>query len=270
MAEHGIAGKVLGVAWDGSGYGPDGTIWGGEFLLVDDDGYRRVAHLRTFRLPGGDRAVKEPRRSAIGLLYELFGGRLLQMVELGPVASFDGSECEVLVRMLERAVHSPLTSSAGRLFDGVAALLNLHLFNEFEGQAAMSLEYLCDGSADRTYPFILRGGDQEGCAIIDWEPMVRGVLDDLESESPRTIAGRFHGTLTEIIAAVAGETDLETVVLSGGCFQNRVLLESTARKLRNMGKEAVWHRRVPANDGGIALGQLAVAAMLAGKAGPRL
>ncbi|MBN2055875.1 carbamoyltransferase HypF [bacterium] len=259
MAEHGLEGPLLGAAWDGAGYGPDGTVWGGEFLLIDDGGWRRVAHLRRFRLPGGERAMREPRRAALGILYELFGNDLGKMIELAPVASFTVNELDILIRMLERGVNCPLTSSAGRLFDATAALLGLRQFNRFEGQAAMSLEYLCGALAGQ-YPFTLRKDSSNGCLALDWEPLFRALLDDLEVESAETISGRFHATLVEMIAAVAQRLDASTVVMSGGCFQNRLLLEAAVVRLTDLGIRPVWHRQVPPNDGGIALGQLAVAA----------
>ena len=147
MAENELEPPFLGVSWDGTGYGLDGTVWGGEFFLVTDTSCERVAHLRQFRLPGGDKAVKEPRRVALGLLYELFGEALFSMSELAPVAAFSPAELGLLKTMLARNLNSPLTSSIGRLFDAVASLAGLRQQVRFEGQAAMELEFALEGTA---------------------------------------------------------------------------------------------------------------------------
>ena len=141
MAEHRLRAPVLGVSFDGTGYGPDGTVWGGEFLLVSETGWRRVGHLRPFRLPGGDAAVREPRRSALGVLFELFGPACFAMTDLAPVAAFTATERDVLATMLSRGVNAPITTSGGRLFDAVAALLGLRQRSSYEGQAAAELEW---------------------------------------------------------------------------------------------------------------------------------
>ena len=152
MAENEIAPPALGVSWDGTGYGLDGTIWGGEFFLVTDEKIERIAHFRPFRLPGGDKAVKEPRRTALGLLYEIFGDKVWEKEKLAPLTAFSASELATLKTMLVRGVNSPLTSSVGRLFDAVASLINLRQQIRFEGQAAMELEFALDGvETDEAY-----------------------------------------------------------------------------------------------------------------------
>ncbi len=256
MAENRLRGPVLGLSWDGSGFGLDGTVWGGEFLRVDQYGFQRLAHLRTFPLPGGEKAVKEPRRVAIALLYEIFGDEIFSM-NLPPLRAFTNAELHVLMGMLEKRVHSPLTSSMGRLFDGVAALLGVRQVCGFEGQAAMELEYAATGIADsEAYPFEVRA--QSAVMHLDWEPTIRAVV--ASSESPPLIARRFHVTLADAAVTVAKRVGEAKVVLSGGCFQNRVLTELVIRRMRQAGFEPYWHQRVPPNDGGISLGQIVAAA----------
>ena len=255
-AENGLRGPVLGVAWDGTGYGPDGTVWGGEFLPVTQNGYRRLAHFRLFGLPGGDRAAREPRRAALGLLHELFGSQALARTDLAPVRAFTPAELNVLGAMLERDVCTPRTSSAGRLFDAVAALIGLRQLSRFEGQAAMDLEFALAGFAvEDCYPFVV---NTEG--VIDWEPTVLAILQDLERSEPGGhIAATFHNTLAEIIVAVARRAGEEQIVLTGGCFQNIYLLTRAVERLVAEGFRTFWHRQVPPNDGGIALGQIMAA-----------
>ena len=306
-AENELAPPLLGVSWDGTGDGLDGTVWGGEFFLVTDTACRRVARLRQFRLPGGEQAVKEPRRAALGMLYELFGESALIPGDFWgsatvPVASagvspaessrpFSPAELAVLTRMLKGGVNSPLTSSAGRLFDAVAALLGLRQVARFEGQAAMELEFAIAGlQTEEFYSFDIvcqekPGGDStpagrrssgavrqpeisgghrpplqggEGSLlVVDWGLMVRGILADLKREVPiGTISAKFHNTLAEVIVAVARRTGVPQVALSGGCFQNRYLTERAAVRLAQAGFRPYWHQRIPPNDGGIAFGQI--------------
>lgn len=259
LAEHGAAGRALGVTWDGTGYGADGTVWGGEFLLGDAAGFERVAHLRPFRLPGGEAAVEEPRRTAVALLWETFGPEALERLDLGPVASFSAHERRLLGRMLERGLHAPVTTSAGRLFDGLAALVGLHPRVTFEGQAAMALEFAADPDEPGAYPVHAEPGP--GPLVLDWRPLVEAVVRDVALNVPRaTIAARVHGALVNAIVAVAAASGEARVALSGGCFQNRRLAEGAIAALRARGHEVLAHRVVPPNDGGISLGQAAVAA----------
>ena len=250
MAENEIDPPVLGVAWDGTGWGIDGTVWGGEFLRVPTRGFERVGHLRTFGLPGSEKAVVEPRRAALGVLFEIYGVDLPG--DLAPVRSSSPRERETLLTMLEKRLHTPRTSSAGRLFDAVAALVGIRQTCTFEGQAAMELEWS------------LEGFETEDCYDVageDWEPIVRGIVGDLRrGAAVGRMAARFHNSLTEIIVRAAARVGEEKVALSGGCFQNRALVERTVRKLRAGGFRPYWHQRVPPNDGGIALGQLAALA----------
>jgi hydrogenase maturation protein HypF len=268
MAENGIRGDVLGVPWDGTGYGLDGTVWGGEFLKVMDGGFTRIGHFRTFPLPGGEAAVKEPRRSALGVLYACFGNAAFSMENLPPVRAFSPGDLHVLQTMLGKNIHSPLTSSAGRLFDAVASLLDLYQTIRFEGQAAMALEFAADGVAtDDHYEVAIAdgstGGEARACFVFDWEPMVRRIIDDCKNGLPAgVISARFHNTLAELIVDMARRTGEVRVVLTGGCFQNAYLNERAVSRLREEGFQPYWHQRVPPNDGGISLGQIVALAQV--------
>ena len=261
MVENDVDPPVLGVSWDGTGYGLDGTVWGGEFLDVSDSSFVRLAHLETFRLPGSDRAVREPRRSALGLLYRLFGDQAFEMDDLEAVASFSASDRGLLRTALAKKINCPVTSSAGRLFDGVAALAGLRQLSTFEGQAAMELEFACNGfESNECYPIeLLEPHDgAKRPILIDWKPLAKEVLADSRSCVPvGIIAVRFHNALCEAIVAVAKRAGQSRVVLSGGCFQNRYLTERAISRLSHEGFRPYWHQRVPPNDGGISLGQVA-------------
>ncbi|HQR67221.1 MAG TPA: carbamoyltransferase HypF [Thermoanaerobaculia bacterium] len=299
LAENGVDGPALGVTWDGTGFGTDGTVWGGEFLLGDANGFERVAHLRPFSLPGGEAAVREPRRSAAGLLWEMAleggsrreGGRGEptggffegKNDDVGETAgAFTGAEKRVLSTMLERAVNSPVTTSAGRLFDAVASLLGVAQKCSFEGQAAMRLEWLADPNETDTGSLylpleesgalpsfdVMTGFEVPAGAsatrrrlVLDWSPLVSGLLAERAADVPiERLSARFHNALAAAIAAVARRVGCPRVALTGGCFQNRLLTERAAAALRREGFEVLLHREVPPNDGGICLGQAAVAA----------
>jgi hydrogenase maturation protein HypF len=260
MAEHTISAPVLGVAWDGTGYGGDGTLWGGEFLRINERGFLRVAHLRPFKLPGSKAAIREPRRSALGMLHEHVGDALWDMLDLAPVAACTPQERTIFGAMLQRNLNSPHTFAVGRLFDAVASIIGLRQHAQFEGQAAMELEFLqSDDTAEQGYQM-----DIESSAnglVLDWRPLLDALLRDLRTGIVRpVIAARFHHTLVTMIVTVARQVGIQQVVLSGGCFQNRMLTERTTVALRDAGFQPYWHQQIPPNDGGIALGQvLAVA-----------
>ena len=255
MAENQVEFPALGVAWDGTGFGTDGTIWGGEFLLARSDSFERVAHLRPFHLPGGEMAVKQPRRTAIGLLFEMLGRNAFEQRDLAPLREFSATDLGVIRQMLERGLHAPVTSSAGRLFDAVAALIGLRQKVSFEGQAAMELEFAIQPGVEGNYSFTIHEG------MVDWQPAVVEILRDVRKREPRgVIAAKFHHTLVEIIVEVARQAGEPRVVLTGGCFQNRYLTEHAVRRLTEAGFRPYWHQRIPPNDGGIALGQVIDAA----------
>ena len=258
MADNELENPVLGVSWDGTGYGTDGSIWGGEFLLTDEESFRRVAHFRQFRLPGGDIAVREPRRTALGVLYEIWGDKGISDRRLAPITSFSESELVVIRQMLSKGVRSPITSSAGRLFDAVASIVGLRQRVTFEGQAAMELEFAIEQDTHETYPFELT---DDLPSMVDWAPMIAEMVLDLQKgESSGRISAIFHNTLAEIILAIARRVGEPRILLTGGCFQNRYLVEHTVRRLLDAGFKPYWHQRVPPNDGGIALGQVVAVA----------
>ena len=246
MAENGITGKVLGIAWDGTGYGEDGTLWGGEFLLSDFGGYERFFHFKPFKLIGGERAVREPRRVALSLLFEVFGKDAFG-VALERNFGFLESELENLYKIWEKGINSPLSSSVGRLFDAVASLLGIRQVINYEGQSAMLVEDMYDPSVEDWYPFELSEG------WVDWRPMVRAIL---EEKNPILTCSRFINTLARIALVVTKEAGLEKVCLSGGVFQNDPLTTKVKELLTEKGFEVYTHRKVPPNDGGISLGQL--------------
>ncbi|HUI64350.1 MAG TPA: carbamoyltransferase HypF [Bacteroidota bacterium] len=263
MADNALDGPVLGVAWDGTGLGTDGTIWGGEFLLASRDSFERVATFRPFPLPGGDTAIQEPRRTALGILYDLLGEKAFTRKDLPSVAAFTDQELALLHRMLSRKINTPMSSSAGRLFDAVASLTGLRQRNSFEGQSAMALEFAATScSGGRVYGFEM-SRVSPSLLHIEWAPTMWGILRDLQSGVPvQEIAAAFHNTLAAIIVETARRVGQERVVLAGGCFQNAYLTERTVRSLEREGFRPYWHQRVPPNDGSIALGQLVVAAGL--------
>ncbi len=276
MAENEVEPPVLGVSWDGTGFGTDGTIWGGEFIAVTAGSASRVATFRPFPLPGGDRSVREPRRTALALLCEVFGDEAWEMEEVPTLAAFSRPERRILRSMIERAVNSPRTSSVGRLFDAAASIAGLRQHVRFEGQAAMDLEFALEGTrTDDFYPIAIaeaRPAEREArpavaglidarMCTIDVAPLVRALVSDARAGLPvGTMSARFHNGLVEAAVAIARRTALERVVLSGGCFQNRYLLERAIARLRTEGFRPVWHQRIPPNDGGIALGQVAAVA----------
>jgi hydrogenase maturation protein HypF len=256
MAENQLHPPLLGVAWDGTGFGLDGTIWGGEFFLIRKGDWERVAHLRPFRLPGGEQAIKEPRRTALGLLHAGMGDEGLNQTGLPTLQAFSPQELPLLRRMLERQINSPPTSSVGRLFDAVASLAGARQKVHFEGQAAMELEFALAGAAEEG-AYALTLTPQEKVMVLDWLPLLKELLHDLQKGTAlAVVSSRFHNSLVEAIVNVARHFGQERVLLSGGCFQNRYLTERAVHRLQAEGFRPYWHQRVPPNDGGIALGQV--------------
>ncbi len=269
MAENELETDVLGVSWDGTGWGSDGTIWGGEFLTVGKGGAERVGSFRAFPLPGGEAAVKEPRRTALGMLTELFGEDSAVANNLPCIKSFTPVELSTLRRMLERRLNSPPTTSAGRMFDGIAAMLGVRQQTTFEGQAAMELEWLAS-SVSESVPFAFALGESPAAGaargmrfVVDWGPAVKEMLGELLRGMPAALlAHRFHSTMARVVLAAAEKIGRPRVVLTGGCFQNALLTTMTVRLLRAHNFLPYWHQRIPPNDGGIALGQLYAALVL--------
>ena len=270
LAEHPLPGEQLGIAWDGAGQGDDGTLWGGEALLVHRGGYRRVARLRPFPLPGGERAMREPRRAALGLLLSSHDTSWRSQPPAGGPQpwsqAFSPEDRDVLEQAVQRGLNSPLCSSIGRLFDATAALLGLQQICSFEAQAALALEGLAataeaDPAAQPRYHLPLR--QCSGTLLEwDWQPLLTAMLGDMArgSVSPAAIALAFHRALADGIAALgvqqsrAGGT--RAVLLSGGCFQNQLLLELAVDGLRRRGLTPIWPQQLPCNDAALAAGQL--------------
>lgn len=256
IAEHGLSGPVIGVAFDGTGLGMDGNIWGGEFLVATRKDFKRAAHLRYMRLPGGDAAAKEPWRMALSCLVDSCG----TMDALKGFQERIGGKAGIVAEMIRKGVNSPLTSSMGRLFDAAASIAGVRDDITFEAEAAIEFESIASEGED-AYPFELEG---EGPITIDTRPLIRAMVKDANSGIPvGSMAGRFHSTIAEMVLRVSeilsSKTGINDVVLSGGVFQNRLLSELTEGKLRAAGFEVYRQERVPANDGGISLGQAAVA-----------
>jgi len=258
MAEHRLTGTVIGVAFDGTGYGDDGCIWGGEFLVADYAGFTRAAHWGYIAMPGGDRAVREPFRMALAHLLHAYG---TWDASLPPVREASDAERTIIRRQIERRLNAPLTSSVGRLFDAVASIVGVRHRARYEAQAAIELEALVDPTADGAYPLVI---SRKTPAVIEPGPVIRGVVADLAAGTPvPVIAARFHATVVGAMIQVCGRireaTGLDRVVLSGGVFQNATLLTAARRALVSAGFKVFSHHLVPPNDGGIALGQAVVA-----------
>ena len=256
-------GQVLGVSLDGTGYGPDGTIWGGEFLVAGYDGFRRWGHLQYLPLPGGEAAIRKPVRLALACCQTLLG----RVPDLAPFRTLSEEERRTVSRMLARGFNTPRTSSCGRLFDAVSALAGVCLEASFEGQAAMELESAACGldwdGPCRVYPFSMaRDRDRR---VLCLEGLFQAMVEDLErGETVGQVSLAFHATVARMVEAMCErmreETGLATVALSGGCFQNRILLRLVVKGLAAAGFEVLLHRQVPCNDGGLSLGQAAIAA----------
>lgn len=259
MLENNITENCLAVIWDGAGYGLDGKVWGGEFFKVKDKTFSKIAHLREFPLIGGEKAIKEPRRVALTLLYKVYGEEVFNFTDLPLLKSFTQNELTVFRQMLKQK-NLLETSSIGRLFDALAAILNLVLKNNFEAQAAMKLEFLVNPTIKTSYHFALISKTSDSILVIDWQEMIKEVLSDLRKNiNLSEIATKFHNALVKVIVEVAKQLSLEKVVLSGGCFQNRYLLENTVLSLRKKGFYVYWSKKFPINDGGISLGQILTA-----------
>lgn len=257
LAENEIKGSALGIIWDGTGYGEDGKIWGGEIIHFINNHFKRIGALKNFKLPGGQMAIKEPRRSAIGLLYEIFGEKLTDRKYLKPVDSFQEKEIGIILQMLQKKLNSPQTSSMGRLFDAVASILGLRQTIAYEGQAAIALEYLaCQFETKDSYPLHVKDNQ------VQWQNCILEILRDLKQNLPKAkIAHKFHNYLVDIIIFFSRSIGESKVVLSGGCFQNRLLTEKAIEALETGGFKPYWHQRIPPNDGGIALGQIFIASL---------
>lgn len=257
MAENGIEGEVIGVAMDGTGYGLDGAVWGGEFLIADDVAFTRIGHVMNYLLPGGEKAIREPWRIAVSLLREAYGNNWPEVAEALHIVP-EKSYYETMDRIMVQKFNSPMTSSMGRLFDGVAALLGIRHKVTFEGQAAMELEAMAKSKTDVLLPFDI--SETGNVLRLNFVPMIRKIVDEIKTgRSNAEIARAFHMTLPVAFRGLAESirkrTGLNRVVLSGGCFQNRILTEGTIAELEKARFVVFFHDVLPTNDGCISLGQ---------------
>ena len=260
MAEHGMDGsqQVLGFAFDGTGYGSDAAVWGGEVLLANYKGYQRLAQLKYVPLAGGDISVLRPYRMA---LAHLWAAGIEWEADLPPVAACPADEQRVLRQQLETGVGCVPTSSMGRLFDAVSALTGVRQVVAYEAQAAIELEGLARGVDGGTSSYTFDIDRSRNPALIDPTPVVHAVVRDHRAGVPAAVIGaRFHCAVADLVVKLACEDRdaSQTVALSGGVFQNALLLHLTLKRLQTNGFHVITHRRVPPNDGGIALGQLLV------------
>ncbi|MDO8886332.1 hypothetical protein, partial [Candidatus Oleimmundimicrobium sp.] len=266
MVENGIEDKVIGVSFDGTGYGTDGTIWGGEFFIADWKGFERYAHLRYVPMPGGETAIKKPYRMALGYLYSFFGDKLEEL-DIDFLKGLDETEFKNIKIQIDKGLNSPMTSSCGRLFDAVSALIGIRDVVDYEGQAAIELEMIAKVDVDEKYDFKLEKNSrktQSSSLIVDTKPIIVGVIDDLKiGLSNSEISAKFHNTVAAFVIAVCDrardDRGINKVALSGGVFQNLFLSNKLIQKLRKGDFEVYLQKKVPCNDGGISLGQATIA-----------
>jgi hydrogenase maturation protein HypF len=257
MAEYNLDERVIGVSMDGTGLGDDGNIWGGEFFIADLSGFERFTHFEYVPLPGGDKVTKEPWRSGLSYLYKMFGEKVTDL-ELDFLKNIPDDHVKMILLSIEKNINCPLSSSAGRLFDAVAAITNVCPVSKFHAEAPMRLESVAHPDVQFSYPFEF--GEQ-----ISFIPTIRAILDDIHFNVPVSeISAKFHNTFINAIFAVASQirkiAGINKVVLSGGTFQNKYILSRLENLLANEGFEVFAHCKVPSNDAGVALGQLVVAA----------
>ncbi len=261
MAENGVTGSVIGVALDGTGYGTDGNIWGGEFMVADYKGFTRMAHLEYLPLAGGTLAIKKPYRTAVGYLLAL-GIDLDEKLPL--LEQVDKTEIAIIKNQIEKSFNAPLTSSMGRLFDAMSSLIGVRGIIQYEAQAAIDLEMLAYDASDETGSYTFTFEERNGADIIKVRELIAAVVNDVKMNVPKAvIAARFHNTVVQMILETCQKISIKTgvkkIALSGGVFQNRLLLRKIVPLLESKGFTVYTHRQVPCNDGGISLGQVAIA-----------
>ena len=266
MAENRLEGEVIGLSLDGTGYGTDGCIWGGEVLVVNHKMFTRKAHLSYVPMPGNNAAIEEPWRMAVSYLYDAFGDGFTDL-DLPVLKEMDAKNINIILQMISRKVNSPATSSLGRLFDGVASILGIRHYVHYEGQAAMELEMISGEETTQIYEYEWTVGDMN---IIDPAPIIRGIVRDMgKGVQTSVISTRFHGTLirmfSDLCEVVRIDTGLNRVALSGGVFQNEIMLTGLIRGLEQRNFQVFTHHLVPPNDGGLSLGQAMIAAAVFGR-----
>jgi len=257
MAENGLDEKVIGVSFDGIGLGDDDNIWGGEFLVCDLADYKRITHFEYVPMPGGDKATEEPWRMGVAYLYKTFGSDILKL-DLPFLNKIEKRDIELILQVIDKGINCPLTSSAGRLFDSVAAILNICTHADFHAEAPMRLESIIDENVNEEYNYHI---DE----VISLTGTIREIVGDIQSgKSGPVIAAKFHNTIISVIFAtvlkIAQKKNIRKIVLSGGSFQNRYMSGKIENLLKNNDFQVFTHTKVPCNDGGLALGQLVIAA----------
>jgi hydrogenase maturation protein HypF len=257
MAEHGLDEEVIGVCFDGTGLGDDGHIWGSEFFICDTEKYNRISHFKYMPLPGGDLAAKEPWRMGMAILYQVFGDSVSSL-DLSLLYSIGSQKTEWLIKAISNNINCPLSSGAGRIFDAVSALLGLCHVSTFEAEAPMRLENIANSKEKGRYSYEIKNE-------ISFDLTFKEIISDIQSGiTPGIISGKFHNTIASAtcdkVFEIAGMSGLKKIVLSGGVFQNKILSEKIVKKLNGQGLDVFTHSEIPANDGGISLGQLIIAA----------
>jgi len=264
MAENHCEGPVIGLAFDGTGYGTDGSIWGGEVLIAETSRYRRAAHLDYMPMPGSAKAIREPWRMAVSCLFHTYGDEFMNM-DLPLLKSIDRKKIEIILDMIKKKINSPMTSSMGRLFDGVASIAGIRQHISFEGQAAMELEMTAHDSGVEPYGF---EGIAADLPVIRTSSIISGIVNDIvKGVGPEQVSAKFHHTLvclfTDICDKLRDRTGINTVAMSGGVFQNSYLLRGLIDSLARNAFKTITHKQVPCNDGGLSLGQAVAAAAMA-------
>jgi len=259
MAENELDEDVLGVSWDGTGYGSDGTIWGGEFILPNGISFRRAGYFKTFRLPGAEAAIHDVWKIGFSLLYDVYGKDVFSLKNI-PLLQY--KDVNNITQILDKKINSPVTSSCGRLFDGISAIIGINQHANFEAQAAMDLEFAADDYKTNEY-FTFTIDENNDAYVFNWHDVIRTIVTNLaEGVKPGLISAKFHNTLAEVIVQIAGKLKLNKVLLTGGCFMNKLLLERAVQRLEEEGFKVYTQQRVPAGDGGISLGQMRYASYL--------
>lgn len=259
MAEHGLQEKVIGVAFDGTGYGTDGNLWGGEFLLADIEGFERVGQFKYIPLPGGEAAIREPWRTAISYVVDAAGDETYDYLDrIGFVAKYGLESIRQIMTVARSHELSPPASGAGRLFDAVSALLGVCDRNTFEGEAAMALEAVIQEGVEGGYDVEFK--EEKGYTVIDFSPVIKAIVQEsIKGHDRGVIAAKFHNTIATVIITVvqnlSARTGTKDIALSGGTFQNLYLLSRTMRLLKKAGMNVYVNQQVPSNDACISLGQ---------------
>ncbi len=266
MADNAVKGAVIGIAFDGTGFGRDGNVWGGEFFTGSIKGFKRAAHLKYIPMPGGEASIKKPWHMAWSYLYNIYGMRF-KGLKIDFLRGLDRAKIDLLVQIIDKKINSPLTSSMGRLFDAVSSLLGICYAAEYEGQAAIELEKAIKRQATRDNgqgKYTFRYKDKHGVIVIDWVPVIRGIIKDIQARKGKAeISLKFHNAICAMIKEVCillrKKYKISKVCLSGGVFQNRYLTSRTKPLLEEEGFKVYSHKKVPAHDGNIALGQAVLA-----------